>query len=191
VARIDAGEVQALVEEALAAGVAETTDLGMPPIADATTMRFTLATESGTHVREAYALFESPDAGGLTEEQVAARDRLSTFLGRLTSLSMEQQSEEYRPEVLAAVVRPWVDPQDDLEHPELPWPGPPLPGEPLGGLPEQTCVTVTGDQLDPVLAAARQANAATPWVGADGSRWSVTFRPLLPHETGCADLLGE
>jgi hypothetical protein len=24
----------------------------------------------------------------------------------------------------------------------------------------------------------------------DGSRWSIRFRPVLPHETGCADLAG-
>jgi hypothetical protein len=39
-----------------------------------------------------------------------------------------------------------------------------------------------------VLDAAARATASTPWVTADGTRWSVTFRPLLPDETGCADL---
>jgi hypothetical protein len=41
-----------------------------------------------------------------------------------------------------------------------------------------------------VLEAARGGNASTPWVTGDGSRWSVAFRPLLPDETGCADLTG-
>jgi hypothetical protein len=50
-------------------------------------------------------------------------------------------------------------------------------------------VVVGGDQATAVLAAAGNGNALTPWVGADGSRWSVTFRPLLPDESGCADLL--
>jgi hypothetical protein len=30
---------------------------------------------------------------------------------------------------------------------------------------------------------------ASPWVDpGDVTRWSITFRPLLPDETGCADL---
>ena len=28
----------------------------------------------------------------------------------------------------------------------------------------------------------------TPWVTSDGARWTVTFRPLLPDESSCADL---
>jgi hypothetical protein len=50
-------------------------------------------------------------------------------------------------------------------------------------------VTATGDQARALLDAARAGNAATPWTTADGTRWSVLFRPLLPDETGCADLL--
>ena len=97
--------------------------------------------------------------------------------------------EPYRPDTLAVVVSPWIDLDDGLEHPAQPWPGPPLPGEPLGTLPELTCLTVSGDQLAPVLDTTRQASSATPWLGADGSRWSLTFRPLLPDESSCADLL--
>ena len=67
------------------------------------------------------------------------------------------------------------------------WPGPALPGKPSGGLPDTTCVTATGDQAQALLTAAGSANAATPWVTGDG-RWSITFRPLLPDESGCADL---
>jgi hypothetical protein len=52
-----------------------------------------------------------------------------------------------------------------------------------------SCVVATADQATAVLTAAGTGNALTPWVGADGSRWSVTFRPLLPDESGCADLL--
>ena len=49
-------------------------------------------------------------------------------------------------------------------------------------------MTATGDQAQAVLAAAGSANAATPWVTADGGRWSIAFRPLLPDESSCADL---
>lgn len=199
VTRLSPAEVRALAERALEAGVGETTVLGTPSVADATTTRFTLVTADGRYVREAYALQESlpldpvgPAPGaGLTEEQAAAREELASFLDELTVPAAEPSAvEPYRPDALAVVVSPWIDPEDGLEHPGQPWPGPPLPGEPLGTLPEQTCLTVGRDELAPVLDAARQADAATPWLGADGVRWSLTFRPLLPDESGCADLVG-
>ncbi len=65
------------------------------------------------------------------------------------------------------------------------WPGPPLPGEPIA--PGVGCVVATGDQAAAVVEAATAATALTPWSDG-GSTWSVTFRPLLPDETGCADL---
>ena len=58
----------------------------------------------------------------------------------------------------------------------------------MGGPLDVGCVVATGEQASAVLAAARPANAATPWVSG-GTRWSVAFRPLLPDESGCADLL--
>ena len=41
--------------------------------------------------------------------------------------------------------------------------------------------------LEAVLGAAAKATATTPWVSA-GNSWSLLLRPLLPDETGCADL---
>jgi hypothetical protein len=51
-------------------------------------------------------------------------------------------------------------------------------------------VTATGQAAAAVLAAARSATQLTPWTSTDGRKWSVTFRPLLPGESGCADLPG-
>jgi hypothetical protein len=51
-------------------------------------------------------------------------------------------------------------------------------------------VSASGDAAAALLDAARQANAQTPWTSADGTPWSVAFRPLLPGETGCAELTG-
>ena len=186
---IDRGAVQDLVDRALAAGVAETADLGSPPVADATSTRFTLVTATDTYVREVYALWETPGGStGLTDEQQAARARLSDFLSTVTDPPTSQDSAPYVPTAVAAVASPWVDPQDGLTPPELPWPGPALPGEPTGGPADVGCVTATGDQAQELLAAAASANAATPWVTPDGTRWSVLFRPLLPDESSCADL---
>jgi hypothetical protein len=179
-------EVQDLVDRALAAGVAETADLGSPPVADVPTTRFTVVTTEETYVRDVYALWETPEGGGLTPEQRDARKRLTDLLTALTDQSTRTQP--YEPGSVSAVVSPWIDPGDGLTPAELSWPGPALPGEPTGGPPDVTCVTATGDQARALLYAARSANAATPWVTGDGTRWSVLFRPLLPDETGCADL---
>ncbi|MCW2533440.1 MAG: hypothetical protein JWP62_3010 [Blastococcus sp.] len=191
--QIDQGAVQDLVNRAMAAGVAETADLGSPPVADAPSTRFTVVTASDTYVREVYALWETPagegTAGGVSAEQEAARAKLSELLTALTDAAAGE-SQAYEADAVAAIASPWLDPEDGLEQPQVAWPGPALPGEPTGGPPDVGCVTATGDQAQALLAAAGSANSATPWVTADDTRWSVIFRPLLPDESGCADLSG-
>jgi hypothetical protein len=179
--------VQDLVDRALTAGVAETSDLGTPPVADAFSTRFTVVTTAETYVREVYALWEAPEDQGLTAEQEAARDELSEFLETLTDHGGD--TVPYEPEAVAVIAFPWIDPQDGLSHPEQPWPGPALPGEATGAPHDVGCVTAAGAEAQALLEAARGADAATPWVTGDGMRWSVTFRPLLPDETGCPDLV--
>ena len=191
--RLDADGVQTVVDRAVAAGVTGTADLGTPPVADAPATRFTLVTDGGTAVREVEALFELPGDSGLTPEQQAARGEL---LGLLEVLMSPEPlgatgSELYEAEAVAAVVAPWTQPADPaLVQPEAPWPGPALPGEPLPGGLGLSCVVARGAEAEAVLAAAASATTLTPWVARDGSRWSLTLRPLLPHETGCADLAG-
>ncbi|MGY1747290.1 hypothetical protein [Blastococcus sp. SYSU D00695] len=194
VARVDEATVRDLVERALAAGVAETGDLGSPPVADATSTRFTLVTAEGTHVREAYALTEAAGIDGeLTPVQREARAALTGLLDALTGTATSA-TEPYVPEALAVVARPWTPVDDEAEpelaQPDVAWPGPALPGEPMAPALDLSCLTVTGADTSAVLAAAAGANARTPWVAADGSRWALSFRPLLPHEAGCADLGG-
>ncbi len=183
VQQVDQATVRGLVDRAVAAGVTGTGDLGEPPLADVTTTRFTLVTAEGTAVREVYALAETPD-DTVTAEQAAARARLRGLVEAITSVGGESGS--YVPQTVAAVVQP--HPGGDPEHPQpdVAWPGPELPGAPLGA--GVTCVSATGQQAADVLAAASSATALTPWVTADGSRWSIAFRPVLPHESGCADL---
>ncbi len=200
VQELDPATVRDLAERALAAGVAETGDLGSPNVADVPATRFTVTTADGTHVREVEALSvpglggEQPEAG-LTDQQVAARARLRELVDAIDALGQQLPApDSYVPASVAAIVRPWSAPEEDvtagLPPAPVPWPGPPLPGEPVGGLLELSCVTATGDQAVAVLAAARDANGLTPWATPDGALWSVTFRPLLPDESGCADLLG-
>lgn len=190
--------VQALADRALEAGVAETGDLGMPPLADVPTTRFTLVTSEETHVREVYGLTDTPGTpgSGLTEAQVAARAELTDLLDELSELALAPEGdpapEPWTPTAVAAIARPWTEPADGpaagMTQPEAPWPGPALPGEPIGPFPDVSCVTAIGDEATAVVEAAQDANTLTPWTTPGGSRWSVLFRPLLPHEVGCADL---
>lgn len=191
VTRIDPARVQDLVQRALDAGVGDTGDLGTPGIADAPSTRFTVFTGLETIQREVYALREAGEgAPGVTPEQAAARAELAAFLDELTGLSAAG-SEPYTGDAVAAVVSPYTSAEEpELVPPDTAWPGPALPGEPLNAPLGLGCVVATGDQATAVLEAARSANALTPWTSADGGRWSLTFRPLLPHETGCADLTG-
>ncbi|SET62787.1 hypothetical protein [Geodermatophilus poikilotrophus] len=191
--RLDADGVQTVVDRAVAAGVTDTADLGTPPVADAPATRFTLVTDEGTAVREVEALFELPEDSGLTPEQQAARGELLGLLEVLTSPEPlgTTGSGLYEAEAVAAVVAPWTPPADPaLVQPEASWPGPALPGEPLPGGLGLSCVVARGAEAEAVLTAAASATTLTPWVAGDGSRWSLTLRPLLPHEAGCADLAG-
>lgn len=196
VQRISPEDVQALADRALDAGVGAGLDFGQPPIADATTTRFTVLTQVGPQTSEVYAL-EHPDgeAADLTEDQRAARTAMWELFTALTDLpgtlgaEAVSEAEPYQATAVAAVAEPWQPLDEGLgDQPEVSWPGPELPGEPINddlGLP---CLTVTGADAEAVLAAAAEANLETPWESGD-ERWRVTLRPLLPGETGCADLL--
>jgi hypothetical protein len=196
VQQADVETVRSLVDSALAAGVAEATDVGTPGIADAPSTRFTVTTASGTSVREVYALTEGAGDPNLTAVQQEARGKLVGLLTELSGLPNRLGPEgrapaPYEPTAVAAVVRPWSPPQGDPalgQQPALPWPGPALPGEAVA--PGVTCVLASGEQARTVAAAARGANQLTPWSTGDGARWWVGFRPLLPHEAGCSDLAG-
>ncbi|MGY1775447.1 hypothetical protein ACI8AV_06280 [Geodermatophilus sp. SYSU D00804] len=187
VTEVGEATVRDLLDRAVDAGVTEDADLGEPPVADAPTTRITLTTGEGTAVREVYALAETPD-GSLTPEQAEARGRLQDLVDELTGLAAAGPAESYVPQTVAAVVQPHTGGDPEFLQPDVAWPGPGLPGTPLGaGL---TCVSATGQQAADVLAAAATANVLTPWATPDGARWSIAFRPVLPHETGCADLTG-
>lgn len=184
VAELPDGGVQELVTAAVDAGVTETGDLDDPTIADAAITRFTLVTDGQTHVRDVYAL-EIPDVAVFTAEQQAARQALTDLVARLTAI--DAPTTAYEPTAVAALSSPWV-PGDDESLPDRPavdWPGPLLPGETVG--PGVGCVVATGDQAAAVTTAAQAADTLTPWTSASAT-WAVSFRPLLPDETGCADL---
>jgi hypothetical protein len=211
VQRISTADFRALVQRALSAGVPDTADFGRPGIADATTTRFTVVTDDAGYVREVYALGEAGGTtrtgGGkgapadpapypqLTADQQAARAKLLDLADALTDLEgtlgagAVGDAEAYVPRAVAAVVTAWRPRASDPAQPPQAWPGPALPGAQLGGQAGVSCVSASGDGATTLLDAAKKANALTPWTSADGTAWSVTFRPLLPDESGCADLL--
>ncbi|MEU4692929.1 hypothetical protein [Actinoplanes sp. NPDC023714] len=186
VARITPEEVTQLAAEATEAGVKTGADFGRPGVADIPSTVVTVTTGYGTETVAVEALNEAqPDDGALTAENKADRERLKTFVGKLTSLGADAQP--YAPEEVAAIARPWTDPGDGLAGKPVTWPGPRLPGEALNATAGVNCLAVTGAEKDAVLAAAAKANQQTPWESG-GKQWSVTFRPLLPDESGCASL---
>lgn len=183
----------ALIDEAVAAGVEDGTDFGHPGVADAPATEITVVTAAGEQTVSAEALNEAQaDDPALTAPQKQARKKLLAFTEKLNKMTTEPAAgtpQQYRPETLAAIVQRYAVADDGLpERPKtVEWPGPALPGESLSPTTGLSCVAATGKQADAVLAAAKDANAATPWISG-GDAYSVRLRPLLPDETGCADL---
>jgi len=183
--RVDEATLTELVQAAQDAGVTGTADLGDPSIADARTTSITLATAGGATTRDVYALTEAVGDPSLTPEQSSARQQLADLVDRLTGLTAAESLGPYTPTAVAALARSYVPADPSTPRDPVTWPGPALPGEAVG--PDVGCTVATGEQAAAVVAAAQTADAQTPW--SDGtSTWSITFRPLLPDETGCADL---
>ena len=188
--RLDAAAVAKLVDEAVAAGVDGGADLGSPNVADAPTTRIDVVRDGVSSSVSAVALREAmPDDTALTAGQKAARAKLTAFLARLDEMAAAPGQQPYRPATLAALAGAYNPPQDGLPQQPGPiaWPGPALPGEYLDGNVKIGCVAASGAERDAILAAVEKANQNTPW-SSGGKEYSVTFRPLLPDESGCADL---
>jgi hypothetical protein len=136
-----------------------------------------------------YALDLADDdaAHSLTDAQRAARAALRDVQDDL--IEPRGAPGPFPASSLAVISVPYSAPEapDPPAPATVAWPGPALPGDPVGPGDAVGCVTVTGESAKAVLAAAATANAATPWTGG-GKTWSLRFRPLLPDETGCADL---
>jgi hypothetical protein len=187
---ISAPDLNRLVTMAVEAGVGSDTDYGTPGVADVPSTKFTVSTDEGVLTTEVMAL-DFTEA--LSNEQIAARQKLIDLQAALTdlpaTLGADAAGEEkaYEPKTLAAVTSPVFEPEDGLTQTEMTWPGPALPGDPLGDFGDLRCVAVTGADVATVLDAAAQANQLTPWVS-ESQQWFVTFRPLLPEESTCADL---
>jgi hypothetical protein len=190
--RISPDDVGRLVRSALDAGVGTAVDYGRPSVTDVPDTRFTVRTSERVERTEVYGLevTEAPSTAVLTDAQRAARLKLTALLDTLRDLPMAAGPEEpYPVTALAAIAIPYMNPVP-ADQPALAWDGPALPGAEIGPEPHVGCVSVAGDAAKSVLASAATANDATPWTWG-GKTWSLRFRPLLPDESGCADLAAQ
>jgi hypothetical protein len=140
----------------------------------------------------ASGLLDSPPAPGAGtvvttiadgEHHVArlTRDQAVALDGLLADLPVSSGDKLYEPKALAVFVGPVQESTEGIEPESRDWPL-------AGALPASGCVLVAGAELEPVLAAAQQANQLTRWRIAGGLLVGVTFRPLLPHESSCDDV---
>ena len=189
--------VQRLLELARAAGLMDKDAQYMNPrIADATTTVFTVVADGRTVVVRAYALGEGADDPSLPPQDREGRRALLRFIEQVTDLTGTLgadnvgQPETYEPAALRLLVQKG-DPTEggDLHEPEVAWPldtplsefGQPAAGA-LAGM--GRCGVVEGADLAALMPAVRDANQISPWTS-DGKTYGITFRPLLPDESGC------
>jgi hypothetical protein len=196
--RITPDSVAVLVRRALDAGVGYATAFGRVDVdEDLPRNRFTVTTADGVIRLDVDGLMMMDDADvidayelTLTDAHRAARQRLRDFWTELRELPMAVgPSVPYPVSALAVIVTPYPEqlPSYLPTLAEVAWPGPALPGQQVGRFVDITCVTVTGDAVEPVLAAAGTATDMTPWVWG-GRRWELALRQMLPDESGCAGL---
>ena len=176
-------------------------DYGMPNVADLPTTRVTIAVGGEAYEHAAYALGAGPgesaleDGGmfgggesGLTDEQSVARVALAQFVQRANELVGPTGAEEsYAISALGVMAMP-ADPAatsgvEGVDVQVLPWPV----GVALADA--GRCALVEGADAQTLLATLAEANQLTQFEQ-DGVTYQTWFRPLLPHETTCADLAG-
>jgi hypothetical protein len=179
--------IRQLVSDGVAAGVRNGSELGQPGVADAPTTRVTVVTAAGKQVVTINALSEAPSNDRrLTTVQRDARTKIAAYVKKLGALANRPgaQSSNYQPTAVLVYASPWAKPAGGPVPPAQAWPGPALPGSDVDPATRAGCVAVTGDQTAKVVAAAKGANALTPWTAGSG-KWKIVFRPLLPDENSC------
>ena len=187
--------VQAILRAARDAGLMDgDATYGNDCIADAATTVFTTNAGDQTSVVSAYALDVGEPAGSCGGKADADERRaLAEFqakLGDLVSWLPEGSigtEHPYRPTEMRVYVLPY---QADPELPQDPvaWPlDVPLAGfgEPVSNVPtDARCAVVSGPESQTLFAAAKGANALTPWTS-EGTEYHLILRPLLPDEHTC------
>jgi hypothetical protein len=186
--RITEAELQELLEAAVAAGILreEPPDFGDPGVTDMPSTDIIVNGDSEYHV-SIYALDYMDGDDNLESEQRAARERVRDFIAMLPTDATEQ----YDPDAVAVLVRPYTNVESVAEPGRHDWPLGDLAttGEPIEGFGNDTrCLVVADtDETHTVLAAATNARLGDVWQSA-GADYALSFRPLLPDESGCEDL---
>jgi hypothetical protein len=191
--------VQTLSEEGIQEILSAARDAGLtngdatypyPCVADAADTRFTVVADGQTSVVTATAI--GPNEAACPGADLDAREKLSAFWSKLGSLSKwlpagsVGQERPYRAEALRIYAQPYVSTDPELEQSSIRWPGPALAslGDPLETMQDLRCAVLDGTDASKVTDAAASANQLTPWTSG-GEDFAVTFRPLLPDESGC------
>jgi hypothetical protein len=194
VVRVDEAGIQAILEAAFDAGldsIDDLTDMGSVGVADAPETVFTLRAGDVDRSVRIYALGEmGGQLPGMPDEEFEARKALLSFVDHLSSLETwlpdgsVSASAVYEVTGVRAFVTPYTV-QADLPQEAIEWPlDVPLRGAGVDAGAGFRCLSVTGEDWSVLSRTVRQANQLTPWTS-DGRRSAVSFRPLLPDETGC------
>jgi hypothetical protein len=167
---------------------------GNKRVADAGTTTFTVAANGEVHTTSVYALFDSEESAGVSEEEREARRKLTAFDQDLGDLKRWLPEGSVGPEgafpsngLRVFVIPSFPESGEQLNEPEKVWPlVTPLSafGQPVDGQPEVRCGVAEGSNADFLRPLVTQANQLTPWRSGDRT-YHLVFRPLLPDETGC------
>jgi hypothetical protein len=173
-----------VLDAARAAGLLgdEPPDYGKPGITDQATTTVTVRADGVTRRADAYALGFKGRLSGVTPEQSDNRRRLERFIeqaGDVDALRddvVPGSERRYEPTALGVLVRPSVVTDTETRD----WP--------LGDLAGTDCVVLTGAEAATASAAARGTSDGDTWMSA-GAMYGLDFRPLLPDEHSCDDVV--
>jgi hypothetical protein len=188
---ISDAEVARLLELADELGLTgEPLDYGQPPVADAPDTIVTITTVSGSTEQRATALAEvDPADASLSDDQREARRRLQELVEAVEGQASDgSPASAYEPDAYVAratAEEPQVDQGAEEPQPRfVEWPVDLLEPAQIGD-----CTMFAADAADALEALFRDADQLTYFTDADGATWRVTVRPVLPHESGCDDVL--
>ena len=172
-------------EAGMVGGVPPVGEVGDIPIADAAATRVTVVVDGDEQVVEAYALTEASgsDLGqtGLSDEEIAGRSALARFVTDVTDAATVAADQPFVPDRYRVRARPALDPADvdpAVQPNVVAWPAAVEPP------PDDACTAITGDAVEPFVAALDQASEITQWTAGERT-FSLVVRPVLPHEPDC------
>jgi len=181
-------ELQEVLRAATAAGLLEdeAPDYGDPGVTDMPTTRVTINAGGVERTVSAYALAYEDGDDDLAPDQREARARLRELVAVVDG---DVATESYEADAVAVFVRPYLTDEIPAAG-RRDWPLGDLAGagERYEGVDDTRCLVVTGDDARTVLDVAGDAREGARW-SSGGSDYALVFRPLLPNEAGCDDLV--